>query len=103
MAVHPLPPRAEGITDSLTHLHALVSNMDMPTSLPTTPTPAQGTKAWELGRQAYLNWAVGKMLHPTGNAGNSAGDGGLTDAESLMESQGGAEGMERLGRLVGAT
>lgn len=46
---------------SLGQLHTTVSPMSLePPSVPVGR--GNGTKAWELGRQAYLNWAVGKML-----------------------------------------
>lgn len=77
-------------------------------------------KAWELGRQAYLNWAVGKLVdtYAEPGAGAPAGAGGKTDAaagaaaagterekvgevERMMRERGGRpEDVERLARSV---
>jgi hypothetical protein len=49
-----------------------------------------------MGRQAYLNWAVGKMIHPEGK------DDALETVEELMEQGGGQEGLDRLSKAIGA-
>jgi len=49
-----------------------------------------------MGRNAYLNWAVGKMIHPESK------DDTLEAAEDLMEQGGGQEGLDKLTRAVGA-
>lgn len=49
-----------------------------------------------MGRQAYLNWAVGKMIHPEGK------DDTLDVAEEAMEQGGGQEGLDQLSKAVGA-
>jgi hypothetical protein len=49
-----------------------------------------------MGRQAYLNWAVGKMIHP------EVKDDTLESAESLMEQGGGQAGLDKLSRALGA-
>ena len=59
------------------------------------PKPS-GKRAWEMGRNAYLNWAVGKMIHPESK------DDTLEAAEDLMEQGGGQEGLDKLTRAVGA-
>lgn len=59
------------------------------------PLP-QGAKAWEMGRQAYLNWAVGKVL-PANSAG---GDEAIDVVEREMLAAEGSEGVDRLGEVV---
>jgi hypothetical protein len=49
-----------------------------------------------MGRHAYLNWAVGKSIHPDSK------DDTLVSAESLMEQGGGQEGLDKLSRALGA-
>jgi kinetochore protein Mis12/MTW1 len=94
MAVTPLPPKAQSIVIALEGLHQTVSSLE---TLPPTETKIPpGTKAWEMGRHAYLNWAVGKMIHPDSK------DDTLESAESLMEQGGGQEGLDKLSRAVGA-
>ncbi|KAK6909605.1 hypothetical protein I203_103626 [Kwoniella mangroviensis CBS 8507] len=53
-------------------------------------TPNQHTKAWELGRSAYLNWALGKViLNTTSSSTIQSGEGGggdkLIDVESEIK------------------
>lgn len=55
------------------------------------------TKAWELGRNAYLNWAVGKMV-----AGNTDGSSNGERSEGLEMEPGKGKGIEVLARAVGA-
>jgi kinetochore protein Mis12/MTW1 len=42
-------------------LHEVLSAMPDPHPSSALP-PGQGQKAWEMGRQAYLAWAVGKAI-----------------------------------------
>jgi hypothetical protein len=49
-----------------------------------------------MGRHAYLNWAVGKMIHPSGKEDT------LETAENLMEQSGGQAGIDKLSRAIGA-
>jgi kinetochore protein Mis12/MTW1 len=94
IVVTPLPPKAQSIVTALEGLHQTVSSLE---TLPPTETKIPpGTKAWEMGRHAYLNWAVGKMIHPDSK------DDTLESAESLMEQGGGQEGLDKLSRAVGA-
>lgn len=62
----------------------------------TTPAPGSGAKAWEMGRQAYLNWAVGKLVPPP-----AGGDEVFDGLERDMRAAGGAEGVERLHGAAG--
>lgn len=79
---------------ALSALHDNVASLEsLPPPETTLPT---GTKAWEMGRQAYLNWAVGKMIHP------EAKDETLDMAEEAMERGGGQEGLDQLSKVVGA-
>lgn len=48
-----------------------------------------------MGRQAYLNWAVGKMIHPDSK------DDTMDIAEAEMERGGGQEGLDQLSKAVG--
>jgi len=49
-----------------------------------------------MGRQAYLNWAVGKVL-PANSAG---GDEAIDVVEREMLAAEGSEGVDRLGEVV---
>jgi kinetochore protein Mis12/MTW1 len=92
--VTPLPPKAQSIVSSLEGLHHNITSLE---GLPPTETKIPpGTKAWEMGRHAYLNWAVGKSIHPDSK------DDTLVSAESLMEQGGGQEGLDKLSRALGA-
>jgi kinetochore protein Mis12/MTW1 len=82
--------------------------MEIP--IPSIPQSAPGTKAWELGRQAYLNWAVGKMVHPESAvaAGGGPGSGPGANSEERMEGieremagVGDKEAIEAMGRAAG--
>lgn len=80
-----------------TSLSALHDNLASLQALPPPETTLPpGTKAWEMGRQAYLNWAVGKMIHPEGK------DDTVETAEAEMERGGGQEGLDRLSKALGA-
>ncbi|KAE8539546.1 hypothetical protein D1P53_004648 [Cryptococcus gattii VGV] len=98
----PLPSRAAQLQSTLTSLQSALNPLDIipiPTSTGLSPSSGDHTKAWELGRAAYLNWALGKML-PPGERGLGVGEGG--DAERLeriekeIEEIGPREGMEIL-------
>lgn len=82
------------IKTSLTALHDNLASLE--TLPPPETTLPPGTKAWEMGRQAYLTWAVGKMIHP------EAKDDTVEVAEAEMEKGGGQEGLDRLSKAVGA-
>lgn len=97
-SVSPLDEKASNALAGLTALHTLVAPMDpypisSPAHLAPAPAPGSGAKAWEMGRQAYLNWAVGKLV--PGAAGN-AGDELLEGLECDMRAAGGVEGVEKL-------
>ena len=77
--------------------------MDSPTRLIATSS-ASGvhTKAWELGRRAYLNWAVGKMISssvPLTEGGSDKMEG----IEEEMTRMGGGVGMDILASLTEAS
>ena len=92
--VLPLPPKAQQVRSALSALHENVASLDAPTTVPDTLPP--GTKAWEMGRQAYLNWAVGKMIRAEGK------DETMDAAEEAMERGGGQEGLDKLSKAMGA-
>jgi kinetochore protein Mis12/MTW1 len=103
VVVTPLPKTAETLKSSLSQLFTSLEVMEIP--IPSIPQSAPGTKAWELGRQAYLNWAVGKMVHPE-NAGTGAGPGAkgeerMEGIEREMAGVGNKEAMEAMGRAAG--
>lgn len=83
-------------------MHQTLSPLDIP-PWPSTIPAGSGThtKAWELGRHAYLNWAVGKMVSGSGNASGQEGEK-MEGLEEEMQSMGGGEGMERLAKAIGA-
>lgn len=102
------------MVQSLAKLHTTVSPMslDPPSVL---VGQGNGTKAWELGRQAYLNWAVGKMLSQAGSGGGGAAPaagaesgaqaGSADDRVEAVESElrqiGDHEGIEAAMKAVG--
>lgn len=90
----PLPPKAQQIKSALTALHENLSSLE--TLPPSDTTLPPGTKAWEMGRQAYLNWAVGKMIHPEG-----VKEDAMDAAEEAMARGGGQEGLDRLTKAMG--
>ncbi|ORY28136.1 hypothetical protein BCR39DRAFT_208631 [Naematelia encephala] len=94
----PLSPKVSTILSSLQSLHTTLQPLEI--QHPTLAPPALNGngKAWELGRSAYLNWAVGKMVG--GAAGD--GEGRLEGVEKELGSVGDVEGVERLGKAVGA-
>jgi kinetochore protein Mis12/MTW1 len=88
------PAKAQQIVTSLEALHQTVTSLE---TLPPTETRIPpGAKAWEMGRHAYLNWAVGKMIHP------GSKEDTLEAAENLMEQSGGQTGIDKLSRAIGA-
>jgi len=102
--VSPLPPKAAALQETLTNLHQTLSPLDIPPPTSSSvPTAGGHTKAWELGRRAYLNWAVGKMVSGSG-AGQAEGGAGdrMEGVEEEMRGMGGREGMEKLAKAVGA-
>lgn len=76
---------------SMNALHDQIAPVDIPTPIPPQSLPP-GSKAWEMGRQAYLNWAVGKLVPPL-----TAGDEAIEGVEKDMRAGGGSEGVEKLG------
>lgn len=98
----PLDDKAATALEGLTALHALVQPMDPypVTSAHSHPSlaPGTGAKAWEMGRQAYLNWAVGKLVPA---ASGSGGDEVLDTVERDMRAAGGVEGVEKLHGAAG--
>lgn len=100
----PLQPNGQKILSSLTALHTNLSPLEVPQvsqiSVSTATQRTSHTKAWELGRQAYLNWAVGKMVGREQGVKDEGKDNALEAVESEMSSQGGAEGLDRLSRSI---
>ncbi|OXG15788.1 kinetochore protein Mis12/MTW1 [Cryptococcus neoformans Tu259-1] len=99
--LNPLPTRAAQLQTTLTSLQSALTPLDIipiPTSTGFPPSSGEHTKAWELGRTAYLNWALGKMLPPGERGGGVVGESG--DAERLerieqeIEEIGPRDGME---------
>ncbi|TYJ51745.1 hypothetical protein B9479_007671 [Cryptococcus floricola] len=132
--LNPLPQNTTHLTQTVSSLHtSLLPLESIPihtsTSFTRLPDPSHGpgsgsgehTKAWELGRAAYLNWAMGKMV-PSASSSSSAasapgsgegqpaastGEGGaggggdkLEAIEQGIEQVGGKEGMEVLAESV---
>jgi kinetochore protein Mis12/MTW1 len=66
VSVAPLPQTAADIARTLRNLHAKLDTIDPGPPVPPAPVAA-GThaQAWELGRQAYLNWATQKLVSST--------------------------------------
>ena len=117
--VSPLPQKTEQIMQALQTLHSSLTPLSDPaqTANPSAP-PGEGTKAWQLGRQAYLNWAVGKFISQSGNAqpdvkGERTGNGGsarrasmpgagevemMDEIQKEMMESGSAEGIDRMTR-----
>ena len=93
MTVSPLPTHAASLKKTLASLHETVSPLE-PHTISRPSLPSNG-KAWEMGRQAYLNWAVGKLT-PQGAGGEEV----LEAIEGDMRESGGAEGVDRLTRAV---
>ena len=63
-----------------------------------------GQKAWEMGRQSYLSWAVGKALANASGAQqkDSAAEGATpAPAAGLPAGEGGLEGVEQSLKGVG--
>jgi hypothetical protein len=44
---------------------------------------AEGTKEWEMGRAAYLNWATKRVLQTAGRGGGGGG-GGQSGSDELV-------------------
>ncbi|KAK8853079.1 hypothetical protein IAR55_003780 [Kwoniella newhampshirensis] len=112
----PLHTPSSQILQTLTSLHTALSPLDtMVTTLPPQPSPGPGgsaggshTKAWEMGRAAYLNWALGKMVpsNPSVTIGGStaggegAHEGKMESIEKSIEEVGGVEGVEAVVRSL---
>ncbi len=103
-AVSPLPPKAASLQQTLSSLHTTISPLDIqtPASLPQMTGTGGHTKAWDLGRQAYLNWAVGKMVSASGGASDVPGGDKMEGLEEVMVGMRGGEGMEKLAKAAGA-
>jgi kinetochore protein Mis12/MTW1 len=101
--VSPLPETATAISQALLALHTQLSPLEPHRPNPDQPLP-QGTKAWEMGRQAYLNWAMSKDLPGSTVSGTQGASGGgdetIEGVEREMRAAGGFEGMDRLGEVV---
>ena len=102
--VSPLPPKAAKLQSTLTDLHHILSPLDIP--VPANIAVATGnTKAWEMGRKAYLHWAVGKMV-PGSATGAEMETGAFGYGEKMdgleeqMNAMGGGAGMEKLVRAM---
>lgn len=92
----------------LTSLKSLQTSLEPLSALPpnipaSAPAPrGDGAKAWELGRQAYLNWAVGKAVGAQHGAGAAGAGDGIDQMERMMVDHSGSDGMEKLARSIGA-
>jgi kinetochore protein Mis12/MTW1 len=95
MAVSPLDHKAGLIVQNMTQLHSQLSTLEPPTPSATQPVQPDA-KAWEMGRRAYLTWAVNKVA----SAGGS-GEEVLEGVERDMRAAGGSEGVEAIGRAAG--
>ena len=89
-----MPETATAIAQALLALHTNMSPLEPHRPNPEI-VPPQGAKAWELGRQAYLNWAVGKVV-----SAPSGGDETIDLVENGMKAAGGSEGVDRLTEAV---
>ena len=81
---------------SMQSLHQTIEPIEL--HVPAAPIQAvsgQDTKAWELGRQAYLNWAVGKLTSGT-QVGGGSNEEIIERVETTMGESGGNEGIDRL-------
>ncbi|WWD19491.1 hypothetical protein CI109_103952 [Kwoniella shandongensis] len=109
----PLHTPSAQILSTLTSLHTALSPLDtIPTSFAPPSTIVSGagtgssgshTKAWELGRAAYLNWALGKMVPTSGNNPSEGGgetEGRLEKIEKAIEEVGSVEGVESVARSL---
>ncbi|WVO12442.1 hypothetical protein L204_100041 [Cryptococcus depauperatus] len=105
--LQPLPIRASQIQQTLSSLQTSLPStdaLDLPIPASSVlPHAGEHTKAWELGRAAYLNWALGKVVPPRADR-MVGGDGGaeekLEAIEKAIQNQGGREGIEILARKV---
>lgn len=74
---------------------------------PSVPPPSgKGTnlKAWEMGRQAYLSWAVNKAVGSSGGIGAGVGAvDEMSEVEKEAEGQGGIGGVETMMRAVSSS
>ena len=92
---------------SLTSLHGVLQPLSEASVIPAPQAPNDDSKAWELGRQAYLNWAVGKIISESdgGNGGrvkldrSVAGGIGALNA-SVMGRVGGDEAMKEVDGMM---
>lgn len=71
----------------------------LPPPTSTTITAGTNLKAWELGRQAYLSWAVGRAV---GIHQSETGVGAeeMDDMEKEAEVMGGVEGAEGMMKAI---
>ena len=97
ITVSPLPETATAISQALLSLHSQLSPLE-PHRASLDQSVPQGAKAWEMGRQAYLNWAISKDL--PGSTGNVGGDETIEAIEREMRAGGGSEGIDQLGEVV---
>ncbi|ORX40751.1 hypothetical protein BD324DRAFT_611948 [Kockovaella imperatae] len=110
----PLPEKTEQIVKFLSSLHDTLQPLtDEPLQSKAQPT-GSNTKAWEMGRQAYLQWAVNRVTSDdkaslsksTTNLGASTmsvrdgGGGGSVDSVSEMMQRSDQEGLEKLTRAM---
>lgn len=97
---------------SLNKLHGVISPLNA--SAPAVALQGTGTKAWELGRQAYLNWAVGKMLSQAASSGGNASEAAaqpphagtaedrVETVEAELQQVGNPEDLEAVKKAVGS-
>lgn len=89
--VSPLPSKASQIQQSLLDLHKTLSPLEITHPTQSTVPNTTNHKAWELGRMAYLNWAVNKMV-PNSLSGSNIDENRISELErQMMESKGGME------------
>lgn len=113
--VHPLGPKSSSLKTSLLSLQSLLATMEdpHPSLQPTSTTGANpgNLKAWEMGRQAYLSWAVGRAVgqYQAGDTGTGVGGGAsgvgatdeMGDVGREIENVGGVEGVEGIMKAIG--
>lgn len=91
-------------------LHSAISPMEIEQAVDAPAMRAtDGTKAWELGRKAYLNWAVKRTLSSNPDGTSTSVVSGetvksvsekdaLDEIESEMRKAGGGDSVEKLNR-----
>ena len=110
LTVSPLPKAADALSSVLGALASKLETFDtiVPTPQPVATLPegsgssGSGTKVWEYGRAAYLNWAA--SLPSEGTAGTLAGESDKAerervDLERLKKEVQGVTDAETLGKL----